>query len=115
MIGWVRDYLNKEFSSSTRMGEDGVAWCREAKSWMSSFLNSLGATKIEYTRGHYEWSMFALINNRWWHFCSGDCRVKLDSLMVRTARDNHDFTGGRNQFVLYGENFEEELRNILCS
>ena len=115
MITWVDDYVHKEFSSGGHMGEDGVAWCRVSKKWMTAFLKRLGATEIKFRKGHYEWSMFALLKGQYWYFSSGDCRFKsMVSLLVRKADSPTDYTGQGNMWVNYDvPDFEYSLERLL--
>jgi len=129
---WTRDYLNKEFSSGLRMEADGQAWCRDAHKWMHDFLVRMGASNREvshptreerlaategmvYSKGHYEWSMFAWLNGQCWYFSSSDCRYKImKSLLVRKCDGFNDFVGSINQWVNYDSpNFEWDLQKIL--
>jgi hypothetical protein len=111
MIQWVDQYVNMEFSSGPYMGQDGKSWCAASKRWMTTFLKSLGATNIKFTRGHYEWSMFARIGEQWWYFSSGDVRYKImKALLVRHCDGPKDYSGKGNQFVNYDQGFEDNLR-----
>ncbi len=101
-VEWVDEYLHREFSSEGYMGKDGEQWLDKSRSWVCKYLMSLGATKIRFHRGHYEWSAFAQFGDKWVYLSSGDCRFKVTkTLLVRTARSETDYTGGHNNFVSY--------------
>ena len=111
---WVKDFMNKQFSSGGYMGEDGWQWVRAARSWFRKYLKAIGATDFEFRVNHYEFYAFFKLENQGWYISSGDCRFKCsDWMLLRTARDNKDYTGGHNQCVPYDERFFYELNNIL--
>ena len=114
-IHWVHQYRFQEFSSGTHMEEDGQAWCRSSKKWMTAFLKRLGTTDRRFRKGHYEWSMTTLLNGQWWYFSSGDVRFKtMNSLLVRKADGPKDYTGKGNMWIDYDvPDFELSLERLL--
>lgn len=112
---WVVDAMYTEFSSGPYMGEDGQAWCKASKKWMTAFLKRLGATEINFHKNHYEWSIMAKVGPQWWYFSSSDVRHKImKSLLVRTCDGPTDWTGHGNQWVRYDDpDFEGALERII--
>ena len=109
------DYLYYPFSSGGVMGEDGKKWVRSARTWLKAFCKEIGAINFELHTGHYYFYGFFMYKNQYWYFSSGDCRFKLFSgMLIRTAKNNKDYTGGCNQSVDYrSKNFKYELTCII--
>lgn len=110
---WVRDTA-KEFTSYSTMGEDGHAWIKASRTWLRRFCkkNNFG---LVFHPNHYEWSAFIKTGSGWWYLNSGDVRFNImNSLLVRTARDTKDFTGGINRWVSYdSQDFEGDLLRLV--
>lgn len=108
---WVDDYVYKQFSSSSVMQEDGLSWINDAKKWMKFFLMDLGVNtkdrgEFVFKQCHYYWFCFFKLRGRWFYCNSGDVRFKVCGWMLfRTAEGPNDYTGGRNQQIVYDQNF----------
>lgn len=115
---WVKQFVEQEFSSGPRMGEDGKQWCRDSKTWLWKFLQELGVKRADFkfSKGHYEWFAFAKIAGQWWYFSSGDVRYKIGkSLLVRRADGPEDYRGYINQYVDYTDpKFRLSLKQLLA-
>lgn len=64
-------------------------------------LKCIGATDIEYSKGHFYLSGFFTVEGQAYYFSISDVRSsfgKPDSLLVRTAKDYKDYTGGANNY-----------------
>ena len=60
---------------------------------------------------HFEFTGFIKRSERYVYFSTGDLRWKLmDSMLVRTAKHDKDWTGGHNNFVQYNDDFDGKLK-----
>lgn len=63
-------------------------------------FKKLGATDFEYNKGYYYVSGFFKVNDQHFYFSISDVRLFYDNnLLIRTAKDNKDYTGGSNNYV----------------
>ena len=82
--------------------------------------------RIEFHKGYYEISgFFETVEHQIsktysrvstiYYFNTGDLRwgTKQYGMLIRTAKDFKDYTGGRNQNVMYDENFAKNLLSII--
>jgi hypothetical protein len=113
---WVNDLMNKEFSSGSHMGQDGLDWCNDSRLWWKGFLQHIGGTDMDFHINHYEWSIFFKIGEQWWYTNSGDCRFKTCvnlGLLIRKADGPKDYQGHQNQWVHLDESFCHNLVTIV--
>jgi hypothetical protein len=65
-------------------------------------LKSIGATKIELSKGHFYISGFFSVNEQAYYFSIDDVRHcfyrDYPKMLVRTAKDYKDYTGGSNNY-----------------
>lgn len=125
--------LKQGFESSAWLTPEFASFARRFKSDFTKYLGSLGATNIVINRNHFELYGFfttvvpgkkasegyseSLPHVQAWYFATGDVRwsAKQFGMLVRTAKDYKDYTGGRNQSVSYStqEMFESGMRMVL--
>ena len=58
-------------------------------------------------------SFFKLNNDRIYYFSLSDLRWSKDSLLIRTAKDFKDYTGGSNNNITLNEDFVNNFLNFL--
>lgn len=121
---WVKDYnktdFNRDYPTDRESGPGPKTkhWYAISRNWMKKFLAEGFHVKPEnilWSRGYFEWTMFAKIGEQWWYFSTGDIRhTCTNSMLVRKAKHQKDYTGGSNCFVSYSNpKFTEELMSIL--
>lgn len=117
---WVRDIVNIDFSidyptdRESGPGPLQKQFKKDFTSWMKRFCNHIGATNFELYNGYSEYSGFFKVGEQLWYFNTEDIRYKImGGMLIRTAEHNKDWRGGRNQFVIYDNNFATNLRNIV--
>ena len=109
MISWVKDIHNTIDESGPSMGPKGAAWARRTLQWFRAFGQSFGV-EVTAKINHYEVWGFLYYNSQYWYFNTGDARWNfMDSMLIRTAKDQKDFRGGGNQYIRYDEDFQENL------
>lgn len=83
----------------------------ELKALLKKIFN---ITKFEMSKGHfYSSGFFQLPNGNIWYFSTSDVRWSdKNELLIRTAKDFKDYTGGSNQFARI-DHLEEDLRRIV--
>lgn len=92
--------LRQEFESSAYLTPQFAHFYRIFANDMRKLLKDLfAATEIDVHRGHFDASgFFRLPRGAVYYFSTGDVRVRWHGkgLLIRTARDFKDYTGGSN-------------------
>jgi hypothetical protein len=89
-----------EFESSSAKTPEYLVWHRLFKREFTKFLGERGATNIKIGKpNHFDMSGFFTMGLQVWYFSIGDLRGFKDSMLIRTAKDYHDFRGGMNQYI----------------
>ncbi len=82
-------------------------------------LKEADFTDIKFSNGHYYFSGFATKNNKVIYFSIPDVRYGWASdglnLLIRTAKDYKDYTGGSNNYSFFDVKDIQELSNKLVS
>jgi len=93
--------LQKEFESSSSRTPEYLAFHRLFKREFTALLKSFSATEVTISKpNHFDVSgFFRDKTGQAWYFRLGDLRGFKDSLLIRTAKDFRDFTGGANQYL----------------
>jgi len=106
----------QEFESSCHRTPEYLAWHKLFKREMTAYLKSLGAETVEiFSPNHFDMSGFFLKNQQWVYFSLSDLRWSKDDMLVRTAKNNKDYTGGTNNFVSLQDfdTFDRQMRRVL--
>jgi hypothetical protein len=92
--------MKKGFESSSGLTPEFARFFRTFKSEFTKELQTIGATNIEFSRGHFYVSgFFRTPDGQTWYFSISDVRFFPDRrLLYRTAKDYKDYTGGRNRY-----------------
>lgn len=79
--------------------QDFKTFAREFKSMMNEQVAKVGGTNYQQNTGHYYVSGFFTVEEQPYYISISDVRYEdVDSILIRTAKDYRDFTGGRNNF-----------------
>jgi radical SAM superfamily enzyme YgiQ (UPF0313 family) len=81
------------------MSNSTIASYSKEKSIIKRSLKISGFNDIQFNNGFYYFSGFANKFGKTIYFSITDVRDGCDKVMIRTAKDNKDFTGGRNNFA----------------
>jgi len=108
------ELLGNGFESSSGLTPEFLEFFKVFKREFKKELNSIKASNITFSRGHFYVSGFFTVNNQPYYFSLSDVRGmgNLGTLMYRTANDYKDYTGGQNMFVTI-ENGMAEKMNII--
>lgn len=92
--------MRKNYSGSD-LGQDFKEFFRKEKNRLSKILKEKGCTKIEMNYGFYYFSgFFTAPSGQVYYFSCSDIRHwGYERLLIRTAKDYKDFSGGSNQYV----------------
>ena len=90
----------KNYSGSD-LGQDFKDFFRKEKSRLTKIFKEKGCTDIEMNYGFYYFSgFFTAPSGQIYYFSCSDVRhFSYNQLLIRTAKDYKDFTGGSNQYV----------------
>ena len=106
------------------MSNEAKQFSRALKAVVSTICKNRGYTLVTHTTGHYFCSGFIKKDTAYvyYHYdfprslqldLTGKEHRYMDSILVRSAKDNKDFTGGQNQFChIYS--FAGMVDGILC-
>jgi len=96
MLKW----RNHEFESSSSTTEEFKSFSRDIKKYLKEKM--VGYNLVNYNRGHFYFSAFFEKDEKFIYISSSDVRhfkdEWLNNLLVRTAENEKDYTGGRNDF-----------------
>ena len=108
--------LGFEFESSSCRTPQYLEFHRTFKSEFKRFLKGLGVTEIEIGKpNHFDISGFFKYREQVYYFSISDLRWSKDSMLIRTAKDFKDYSGGSNDFISLDseEEFLTGLRRVL--
>ena len=115
MLPSVRMINYVDFESSTGDTDQQVTFRRLFKADMRRILKGK-ITRLELNKNHFEmYGFFETFQGKTFYINTGDLRwfAKQSGMLIRTARDFRDFTGGSNITVMYDENFADNLLKII--
>ena len=100
-----------------RTGRDFTAFGRNLKSELLAQLKDSGCIITKYIRGYFYVSGFILnvSTGKYVYFCTDDVRYSPNwhkDILIREARNDHDYKGGHNQYTSL-ENFGEMALKLL--
>lgn len=102
---------NQYFESSCSRTPQYLAWHRTFKREFGNFLGEMGCADIRFSKpNHFDGSgFFSAPNGKIFYFSVSDLRWFKDKMLIRTAQNYSDFTGGPNQYATLSN--EEDFRN----
>ena len=92
--------MRKNYSGSD-LGQDFKDFFRREKNRLTKIFKEKGCTNIEMNYGFYYFSgFFTSPSGQVYYLSCSDIRhFGYNTLLIRTAKDYNDFTGGTNQYV----------------
>lgn len=92
--------LAKGFESSSTTTPEFATYARTFRNELKNRLKEIGAEFISFNRGHFYVSGFFKKDGQMYYFSQSDVRwFAGDSILVRTAKHEKDFSGGSNNFT----------------
>ena len=91
--------LTQEFESGSQLTYQFKAFYRIFTRDFSDILTNFHAEKIEFSRGHFITSGFFTHKDQVYYFSLGDVRWNKERMLIRTAKDYKDYTGGSNDYL----------------
>jgi len=113
--------LKQGFESSSTLTPEFAQFYRTFKSEFTKELKSIGATMIEFSRGHFYVSgFFTTPDGQAWYFSLSDVRGMeyglkmnpdscMNKLLYRTAKHYKDYTGGHNRYAKIAPGMAQEM------
>lgn len=103
--------MKRKNYSGSDLSQEFKSFFRKEKSRITKILAGRGCTNIEMNYGFYYFSgFFTAPSGQVYYFSCSDVRhFGYDQLLIRTAKDYNDFTGGPNNYV--GKD-DESLKNF---
>ena len=97
----IKGWLGYNFESSSGLTEEFADFSKDIKIELKKIMT--GYELISYNRGHFYFSAFFknIINNKFVYISSDDVRGSdrwYTNLLVRTAKNDKDYTGGSNDW-----------------
>ena len=108
------------FESSSGKTPEFLSFVRTFKKEFLLELQSIGATNVQFSRGHFYVSGFFTLDNKMFYFNLGDVRGMdysmkfnpdscMSMLMYREVQSYKDYTGGLNRYVRIGKGMAEDM------
>ena len=93
--------------------QDFKTFAREFKSMINEQIAKVGGTDYKQNVGHYYVSGFFTVNEQPYYISISDVRYfDVDSILIRTAKDYKDYTGGRNNYRTIRDNMFENIESV---
>ena len=106
--------LKQEFISSGEKTQQYLNFHRLFKKEFKKLLNSYCKEILISKPNHFDISGFFKLNDdKIYYFSISDLRWSKDTMLIRTAKDFKDYTGGSNNFIKLDNGFKENLLNFL--
>lgn len=111
MIRFIEALETTTFISSSGKTLQWKRFSRMFRNDMKKLLGELGATDIRISTGHFYMSGFFTARiGQVYYFSISDVRFfQRDPLLLRTAKDYEDYSGGSNQFIPLNDSFKDTL------
>ncbi len=109
---------NEEFESSSSLTPQFDAFSRVFKKEFTKFLKQYKTTKVVFSVSHFDITgFFGMPDNSIWYFSVGDVRWNKNNMLIRTAKDYNDFTGGSNCSISLKDfnSFKGEFERVVLS
>jgi hypothetical protein len=109
----------QEFESSSCQTQQYLAWFKLFKKEFTALLvNDFCIDKNDILIGnpnHFDMSGFFKYWNQWVYFRINDLRWSKDSMLIRTAKHEKDYTGGSNHYITLSDSqrFKSGLGSFL--
>jgi len=108
------------FGSGGVNSEEFNSFFKDFKKSFTYQLKCVGATEIEFSKGHFYLSGFFKVEAQWFYFSLSDVRHGLHQtdwngniqLLMRTADGNKDYSGGGNRYVSIKNGMYKDIANI---
>lgn len=117
MKRFIKSIKNTDFGSGTRTTPEFDRFFRQTRNDFKKSLSDI-ATGIELHKGHFYFSGFLtrISDGQVIYFSISDVRYFPNTgLLIRTAKDYRDYTGGSNHNVVIDENFEKSLKTTIIN
>ena len=106
--------LGFEFESSSTRTDQYLEFHRVFKREFTKMLKPYTKEVLVQKPNHFDISGFFKLNNEdIYYFSISDLRWSKDNMLIRTATDFKDYTGGVNQYITLNEYFAENLKRFL--
>ncbi len=95
------DLTKEHFESSSGKTPEYKAWHSTFRRAFTKFLSARGVAEIEFSPpNHFDLNgFFRRTDGQAFYFSISDLRWAKDNMLIRTAQDFKDYTGGQNQFI----------------
>jgi len=108
------ELLGKGFESSTVATPEFNSFVRTFKRELKKEITKIGGRDIVFRKGHFFVSgFFTGSNNQIYYFSLTDVRDNPSNLLVRTAENYKDYTGGQNHWVNIKEDMFENVYRMV--
>lgn len=91
--------LKKGFESSSGLTPEFNTFYKTFKKEFTIELQTIGATDIRFSKGHFYFSGFYTVDNQIYYFSISDVRFFPTDILYRTAKNYSDFSGGSNNYA----------------
>lgn len=106
--------IKQEFISSSERTGQYLNFHKLFKGEFKKLLKPYCKEILIHKPNHFDISGFFKLNNEEiYYFSISDLRCSKDNMLIRTAKDFKDYTGGSNDFIPLNDNFKGNLFRYL--
>ena len=102
-MDWIKRLKATTFESSAWETEEFKDFYLQAKRELTKLVKP---RRIIFYKGHFDFSGFIQTEHgRWFYFSIDDVRDSVTNMLIRTAKSDRDFTGGKNCYIPLDKEF----------
>ena len=105
--------LKEDFESSATETKQFSCFARTFRREFHAVLKEIGCENLQISKGHFDIYGFFTYKQQIYYFSISDVRWFKEHLMIRTATDYKDYTGGTNNEIPLNYYFPENLKKFL--
>ena len=106
--------LNVALESSSYETAEFKSLFTKLRNLLKKEFNRIGATDVTFNKLHFGMSGFFKVNEQWFYFSFSDFRSVTETMLIRTAKDNTDYSGGSNHYLLV-KDFSDSLDRFISN
>jgi hypothetical protein len=106
------------YPNISKIAPDFNSYANNLKTKIKEHIKNTGIELVSFEKNYYYVSGFLKKNNEFVYFSTSDYRniFENDKILIRTAKNEKDFTGGRNNFTSindFGNNINKLFTKII--
>jgi len=117
IVNFYNGVFIMSYPNISKIAPDFNSYANKLKTKIKEHIKNTGIELVSFEKNYYYVSGFLKKNNEFVYFSTSDYRniFKNDKILIRTAKNKKDFTGGRNNFTSindFGNNINKLFTEI---